>query len=174
MISITLFEDRFDGKLRQRAEVYIINKDKKLLVGFGFKGKRPSLPGGKIEGNEKPESAAVRETLEEVGVKIKIIKKLKNYSFNYVEDIGPWETLPKEITQWNELGMNTYPFLAEFVKEDKSLFNSAADGRSYKWMTAKEAIKSFTDLMNKESFNKIRFQCMINVIKQLQKENYIQ
>ena len=160
-------------EIRNRSEVYIV-KDKKLLVGVGFHGNRPSLPGGGIEGNEKPETAAEREALEEVGVKIKIIKKLKIYSFDYTKVYGPWETLPKELTKWNSLGMKCHPFLAEFVTEDKSLFNSVKDGREYKWMSYKEAIKAFTDLMHKEHWNGIRFQCILDVIKQLKKENIIQ
>ena len=173
LVTTYLFENIHDGKLRERSEVYIV-KDKKLLVGIGFHGKRPSLPGGGIEGNEKPETAAERETLEEVGVKIKIIKKLKPYSFDYTKEYGPWKTLPYEITRWNEIGMKCYPFLADFVKEDKSLFNSENDGRKYKWMTSKEAIKAFTDLMHKEQWNDIRFKCIIDLIKQLKKDNIIQ
>ena len=41
-------------------------------------------------------------------------------------------------------------------------------------MTSKEAIKAFTDLMHKESWNDIRFKCIIDLIKQLKKDNIIQ
>ena len=167
-----LTEDIYNGKLRKRAETYII-KDNKLLVTIGTKSGNPSLPGGGIEGNENPKTAAERETLEEVGIKVNFIKSLKPYSFNYVKEIGPWETLPYEITRWKELGMETYPFIAEFVKEDKSLFNSEGDGKSYKWMSSKEAIDAFRNLEKKDKYFRLRCPHIINIIKQLKNEKFI-
>ena len=173
LVTTFLFENRLDGKLRQRSEAFIV-KDNKLLVCIGRESGNPSLPGGKIEKNESPKTAAERETLEEVGIKIKIIRKLKNYSFDYIKEIGPWETLPYEITRWDEIGMETHPFLAEYVKEDKSLYNSEGDGKLYKWMTSKEAINAFTKLMNKSQYFKLRCPHIINIVKQLKKDNIIQ
>ena len=100
-----------------------------------------------------------------------------NFNINIIsmitQLINTSKTLPKELTKWNSLGMHCHPFLAEFVTEDKSLFNSVKDGREYKWMSYKEAIKAFTDLMHKEHWNGIRFQCILDVIKQLKKEKFI-
>ena len=172
LVTTHLFENIYDGKLRKRAETYIV-KDSKLLVAIGTKSGNPSLPGGKIEKGETAKTAAERETLEEVGIKINLIKPLKPYSFSYVKEIGPWETLPKEITRWKELGMETYPFIAEYVKKDNTLFNSEGDGKSYKWMSSKEAITAFKNLEKKDEYFKIRCPYIINIIKQLKNEKFI-
>ena len=160
------------ASLEKRAETYII-KDNKLLVAIGTKSGNPSLPGGKIENNETAKSAAERETLEEVGIKVKFIKPLKPYSFSYVKEIGPWESLPYKITRWKELGMETYPFVAEYVKKDNSLFNSEGDGKKYKWMFSKEAIEAFKNLEKKDEYFKLRCPHIINIINQLKKEKFI-
>jgi len=69
--------------------------------------------------------------------------------------------------------METYPFIAEFVKEDKSLFNSEGDGKSYKWMSSKEAIDAFKNLEKKDKYFRLRCPHMINIIKQLKNEKFI-
>lgn len=45
------------------------------------------FPGGKIEKNESPEEAGVREVLEETGVKIEAqkLQKFKNYDFSVAD-----------------------------------------------------------------------------------------
>ena len=164
---LSILESIFDGKLRQRAEVYII-KDRKLLVGVGMK---LSIPGGKIDFGETPEFAARREALEEVGVEVKNLRKLKEYSFNYIEEFGPWENLPYEITRWNEIGMHVMPFVCDFVKENKKLFNIEGDGRKWKLVTAKEAISEFKKI--KEKYLLIRIKHIISIINELKNKNLI-
>lgn len=62
--------------VRHRVSVVVIH-NKKIL---GFHAEDPTsykkyffLPGGKIESNESPQEAAIRETLEETGYKIQIL-----------------------------------------------------------------------------------------------------
>jgi len=69
--------------------------------------------------------------------------------------------------------METYPFIAEYVKKDNTLFNSEGDGKSYKWMSSKEAITAFKNLEKKDEYFKIRCPYIINIIKQLKNEKFI-
>jgi len=164
---LSILESIFDGKLRQRSEVYII-KDRKLLIGIG---KKPSIPGGKIDSGENAESAARREALEEVGVEVKNLRKIREYSFNYVDEFGPWETLPYDITRWNELGMHVFSFVGEFVKENKKVFNIEGDGRKYKLMSYREAISEFKKI--KDKYLLIRVKHIISIIIELKNKNLI-
>lgn len=54
----------------------VIIKNNKLLVMYRKKFKEYVLPGGKIDVNETKEEAAVRETKEELGVDVEIVKEL--------------------------------------------------------------------------------------------------
>ncbi len=59
--------------IRKRAELYIL-RDGKVYVGV--QGNRLDIPGGGVLKGESPLDGAVRETLEEIGIKVKNIKKL--------------------------------------------------------------------------------------------------
>lgn len=52
--------------------VYVINSDNKLLMIKHKKLGKWCPPGGKVDNNETPDEAAVRECFEETGVKIKL------------------------------------------------------------------------------------------------------
>lgn len=60
--------------------VFVINKDKKLLMIKHKKSGRWCPPGGKVDNNETPDEAAMRECFEETGIKIKLIG-LNNHHF---------------------------------------------------------------------------------------------
>lgn len=60
----------------------LVIKDNKILLGKlrpdkqeEFGGIEYIFPGGKVEENETPEQTAVREVLEETGLKVKVIKQ---------------------------------------------------------------------------------------------------
>lgn len=61
----------------------IANTEGKILLIHRNTPKRIQweLPGGKIEENEEPENAAIRELQEELGIKVEIVKKLGEKSF---------------------------------------------------------------------------------------------
>lgn len=73
------------------------------------------FPGGGIEEGETPEEAAIRETLEELGVEIAIIEYFETVSLNgtqyyYLADIvgGEFGTGQGEEMQKNDLERGTY------------------------------------------------------------------
>ena len=53
--------------------VYVMNKEKKFLMLLNKKLNRWVPPGGKIDGHEIPEDAAIRECYEETGIHIELI-----------------------------------------------------------------------------------------------------
>ncbi len=65
----------------------IIKKDGKILAAkrkpIGLRGGMWEFPGGKIEENETPEECIKREIIEELGMKIEIIKKLPTVKHSY-------------------------------------------------------------------------------------------
>lgn len=69
---------------RLRACAAIVRDGKILMVYHAHDSRKFwTLPGGGVEPGETPEQAAVRETLEECGLAVKIIRPLfeRNYSF---------------------------------------------------------------------------------------------
>ncbi len=55
--------------------VYIVNKNKQFFMMHHTKLNKWVPSGGKIENNETPEQAAIREVFEETGLKIELISK---------------------------------------------------------------------------------------------------
>lgn len=76
-------------KQRSAACFFITYKDSFLLTLRNVSPKKGywSLPGGKVELHENPWSAAVRETLEEIGVDIKGKHKLMGKLFDKKEGV---------------------------------------------------------------------------------------
>ena len=64
----------------------IINNGKILLLKRRD-SKLFEFPGGKIKNNETYEECAIRETKEEIGVEVKVIKYLGHRDFNHKETI---------------------------------------------------------------------------------------
>ncbi len=60
--------------------VFVINEDKKLLMIKHKKLGKWCPPGGKVDNNETPDEAAIRECFEETGVKINLVG-LENQHF---------------------------------------------------------------------------------------------
>lgn len=78
------------------ASAYTIDfENKKVLLMYNKKLNKWLQPGGHIEGKELPEETAIRETLEETGIRIKIIgPKLRDGKYEpiaverYVNKVG--------------------------------------------------------------------------------------
>lgn len=72
----------------QAASAYIERDGKVLTIereGGNFKGFR-SMPHGMVEVGETPEAAAVRETMEETGFDVKIIRKIAETDAKFKDD----------------------------------------------------------------------------------------
>jgi 8-oxo-dGTP diphosphatase len=87
--------------------VIIINSKKEILLGKRSKKSffypdKWGLPGGMMEYNENPEETAKREVREELGIEIKIIKKLDIYN-----------RLPNKDCKLHSIDI---PFIAEISK----------------------------------------------------------
>ena len=84
--------------MRARAAVILIQNDKIALIERHRQGLHYfAFPGGKIESGETPAQAAVRETREELGLKIKVFRMvaevwyLGNPQYYYLaEAMGGW------------------------------------------------------------------------------------
>jgi 8-oxo-dGTP diphosphatase len=103
----------------QVARVMILRGDQVLLTQRALKGKQGGLwelPGGALLKGETPEQAALRETMEEIGARIEITRKMAEDSYRVrksfmlhttlfaakLVDDSPFEIDPTEIAdvQW--------------------------------------------------------------------------
>lgn len=109
-------------KIGIRPATIVIKEDKLLLVKSDYNGNIfYLLPGGGMEFGETVEEAAIRETLEETGEEIKIIKPV--YINEYIDN----KDKSKRV-------INLF-FLSEIVKEDKSkLTNDGGKIKSIEWV----------------------------------------
>ena len=99
-----------------------------------------SLPIGGIEENETPEEAAVRETLEETGYKVKAVTLLGGMieSHFYADNKKVWR---HRLDQ---------PVLCELIDEKQYDIDAIeSDRHSSHWMTAKEALEKITHPYNR-------------------------
>jgi len=72
--------------------VVIFKNSKRDKVFLIYRSDQPfwNLPGGGIEVKEKPEEAAIRETLEETGFKINLLRKVGKYKHMDIKTGGVW------------------------------------------------------------------------------------
>ena len=119
---------------RLRSEV-LIHKDGKVLltVNPSESGVWHGLPGGGVEEGQTPEEAAIAESLEEVGIKV---KNLRDSGETQVKE-GYLARKGQEHRQTAYRGSKTHLFEADFDAHDAS--NLAEDAVKYAWMTPAEA-----------------------------------
>jgi len=86
-------QEKKNQKLRDSTLVFLIKKSKGQIVDMclamkkrGFGANRWNGVGGKIEGNETIEQAAIREAKEEIGVDVKNMEKVAELSFFFPHD----------------------------------------------------------------------------------------
>ena len=121
---------------RACARVIIRNKNDQILICSKTRdvGVSYSFPGGGIEHQDSPEDTVYKESLEEVGVKIKNIKNLEMYYRHDVEFMKP------ERAKKFRGGVDTW-CTAEFDSVDTSLLGSDGPPMSYQWVTLEEAVR---------------------------------
>ncbi|MDX1699563.1 MAG: NUDIX hydrolase [Melioribacteraceae bacterium] len=141
MIPISyLFELVSQPTTRVRGELYVLNNKKELLVGKSFRSGNWTIPGGAVDRNESPKIAAMRETLEEVGVRVKNVTPLNKqpHVTNYISIYGSWDNVPTGVKMWGHDKLETYSFRADFDKNDKRLWRMSRDKRSAIWVDIAE------------------------------------
>jgi 8-oxo-dGTP diphosphatase len=109
----------------------VIYNDKKELLLLHRNAKRVQweLPGGKIDNNETPEETAKRELLEELGIRINIVKKMGEKDFT--ED---------------GIAMNYVWFLAEIESGKAELIEKRFDEmRYFTWEELKENFSALSE-----------------------------
>ncbi len=129
---------------RPKVGIMIINQKKKIFVGQRLD--HPShfwqMPQGGIDAKENPLNAALREALEETGIKknkLKLISELKDWY--YYE-------LPLDLakTLWNGryIGQKQKWFLFEFTGFDKDINVNTKEPEfsEYKWVDKKFLVKN--------------------------------
>lgn len=126
--------------LRQKVEVIIIRDGKVCLCPPSSKRRYWTVPGGGIDAGETMTDAAVRESLEEVGI---LIKNVRSLDFSKV-----FMNITRA-TQEGYDGGESHFVIADWSREDMSLYDQAGDGRKYVWCTLDQARRSFgTDIFS--------------------------
>ena len=123
-------------KIGIRPATIIVDKKRLLLVKSEYKGNIfYLLPGGGVEFGETIEEAAIRETLEETGKRIKIIKPV--YINEYIDN----KDRSKRV-------INIF-FLSEILKEDMSMLsNDGGKIKSIEWVDL-DNLKDINDELTK-------------------------
>lgn len=118
----------------------IIEKENSLLaVQRSAKDKSPLMwefPGGKIENNENIEQCLERETIEEIGVKIKSYKFLFSY--------------------FNKHNNQLYEVFVYKIIPDNYKIKLSADHNGYKWLSLKEIETLDLAPGNKKTIEKLK------------------
>jgi len=124
-------------KLRFGARGIVMRDDGKIAVFNKSNKNEYKLPGGGIEGDERPEDAFLREVLEETGCEIEIIKAL-----------GTTEEY-KTLDNFKQI---SYVFMAKVVNDTKKLNltkKEAEEGAKLLWETPENALKLITECYDK-------------------------
>jgi ADP-ribose pyrophosphatase len=90
----------------RHGEVLLARQYRLLIDGLSYE-----IPGGKVEAGEHPEAAAIRECVEETGVRCSALKRLvefqasldiwKNYTYVYYSEVcGPPSVVPGARVAW--------------------------------------------------------------------------
>ncbi len=127
--------------IRNRVEVLIWHKElKAFLIAKWEKpdGVQYVFPGGGVESGESVEQAAIKEALEEVGVRIKDVSKIHE---------GPIKPIPLEDTSSQVLfiGDVTIYVFARYSDRDYSKHNCEGDAMEFDWMSPLEAGAAVND-----------------------------
>ena len=124
-------------KLRLGARGIVIREDGKIAVFNKSNKNEYKLPGGGLEGEEKPEEAFKREVLEETGCKVEITQIL-----------GTTE----EHKSLNNFKQISYVFVSKVIKDTKQLNvteKEEDEGAKLIWETPEKALKLITECFGK-------------------------
>ena len=126
-----------DPKLRLGARGIVIREDGKIAIFNKSNKNEYKLPGGGLEGDEKPEDAFKREVLEETGCEIEII-----------ENLGTTE----EYKSLNNFKQISYIFVGKVLKDTHKLNiikKESDEGARLVWETPERALELITECYDK-------------------------
>ena len=129
--------DMEDPRLRLGARGIVIREDGKIAIFNKSNKNEYKLPGGGLEGEEKPEEAFKREVLEETGCEIEII-----------ETLG----ITEEYKSLNNFKQISYVYIGKVLKDTKQLNvteKEKDEGAKLLWETPEKALELITDCFNK-------------------------
>ena len=124
-------------KLRLGARGIVIREGGKIAIFNKSNKNEYKLPGGGLEGEEKPEEAFKREILEENGCEIEIIQTL-----------GTTE----EYKSLNNFKQISYVYVGKVLKDTKQVNvteKEKDEGAKLLWETPEKALELITDCFNK-------------------------
>ncbi len=124
-------------RLRLGARGIVVREDGKIAVFNKSNKNEYKLPGGGIEGDEKPEEAFKREVLEETGCKVEII-----------EELGTTEEY-KTLDNFKQI---SYVFVGKVLEDTKQLNvtqKEKDEGAKLVWETPENALKVITESYDK-------------------------
>ena len=124
-------------KLRLGVRGIVIREDGKIAIFNKSNKNEYKLPGGGLEGEEKPEEAFKREVLEETGCEVEIIKSL-----------GKTE----EYKSLNNFKQISYVFVGKVLKDTKELNMTEKEkdeGAKLLWETPENALELITKCFDK-------------------------
>ena len=129
--------DMENPKLRLGARGIVIREDGKIAIFNKNNKNEYKLPGGGLEGEEKPEEAFKREVLEETGCEIEII-----------ETLGTTE----EYKSLNNFKQISYVFVGKVLKDTNQLNvteKEKDEGAKLLWETPEKALELITECFDK-------------------------
>jgi len=134
-------------KWRKRVEVYIL-KDDKFIVGYQTYNKMYMPAGGGVEKGQTLEQAAIREALEELGVKIKnptLITK-ETYKVDWYQLQSKGILLSDKIKERMKYfkGQIIYFMKADYVGIDKKYYGIDYDSMKPVVITKQKLIQEFS------------------------------
>jgi 8-oxo-dGTP pyrophosphatase MutT (NUDIX family) len=132
-----------DEKMRKAARTIVVDEDSgKIAIVDVNNGGYHKIPGGGIETGETPETAAIREALEESGCDVEIIERLGELDFADPDD--------------SKFIHHSVCFLARKINDRKrSYFTKEETERNFKliWSDIDEAIKLFENPKSRVPFD---------------------
>ncbi len=120
--------------IRKRAECWMVEKGK---VWVGVQEGRIMLPGGTLEGEETTQQTAIRETLEEVGIKPKNLRLICDYFITK----DTWNG-------WTHA--QTYSYKADFGGIDENLLGNGPEGKFNRVNMSLDRLKQYFETMLKK------------------------
>ncbi len=124
-------------RLRLGARGIVIREDGKIAVFNKSNKNEYKLPGGGIEGEEKPDEAFKREALEETGCIVEIIKELG---------------ITEEYKSLDNFKQISYVFVGKVLEDTKQLNiteKEKNEGAKLLWETPEKALKLITESYDK-------------------------